>query len=125
MARTTNPVITGEDMDGKIIHVKFIDGKRYKLQHPGNRVKMRWEKEVFNPTTGIDIEKFMDLAFEHCVIPEGHGDKPSIDTVKPKDLEVWQRLLRRFLDGDLEAAVGGAAEGAEPGRSVPGSKNKD
>ena len=83
MARTTNPVITGEDMDGKIIHVKFIDGKRYKLQHPGNRVKMRWEKEVFNPTTGIDIEKFMDLAFEHCVIPDGQCGDPGLCPRRP------------------------------------------
>lgn len=120
MADKRNPVIKGVEMDGKVVYVEFIDGRTYKLQHPGNRMKMRWEKECFNPIHGLDLEQFMDRAFEHCVIPEGHNFHPTVDEVEPRELEVWIRLIRRFLDGDLDIILGkGEASG---GASVRGAK---
>jgi hypothetical protein len=98
----TNPIITAMDENGKIAYVRFIDGKKYKLQHPGNRIWLDWQKDFFSIADGIDQAKFLEKAFEYCVIPDGHDFKPSIDDVKPKELGVWQRLLRRFLDGTLE-----------------------
>lgn len=120
---TSNPIITGEEQDGKIIHIKFVDGNNYILQHPGNRTKLRWEKDCYT-LTGMDHEKFLDLAMEHCVFPNGHDSKPSIDSVKPKEMEVWQRLLRRFLDGDIEEMVARSAEGTNSGRNLPASKSQ-
>lgn len=110
MELRTNPIIIDEDQDGKIVIIEFVDGRIYKLQHPGNRIKLRWEKEYYNPVSGIDQEMFLDKAFEHCVIPEGHDFKPSIDNQKSKELEVWQRTLRRFLNGDLETMLAGRKE---------------
>lgn len=110
MGQRTNPIIVKEEQDGKIVFIEFVDGKMYKLQHPGNRIKLQWEKEYCNPVSGIDQEMFLDKAFEHCVIPEGHDFKPSIDDLKPKALEVWQRTLRRFLNGDFETLLAGTDE---------------
>lgn len=107
---TTTPIITGESSNGQMIHIDFIDGKKYKLLHPGNRTKLAWEKETMNIATGIDREKYLDYAFEHCVISDGHDFKPGVDNVTPKELEVWEKLLRRFLDGDIQYAVAESAE---------------
>ncbi|HPA70771.1 MAG TPA: hypothetical protein PKY31_00790 [Spirochaetota bacterium] len=115
----TNVTIIGIEKDGKIVVIKFIDGKKYRLQHPGNRTYLAWQKEFFSVVEGMDMALFLDKAFEHCVIPEGHDFKPTVDDVKPKELEVWGRMLRRFLGGDLDtmvAAVGETSEGSgDPG----------
>ena len=97
-----NPVILSSEQDGKIIRIQFIDGKNYKLQHPGNRTYLEWQQETFDLQEGLDTISFLDKVFEHCVIPDGHDFKPTIDDVKPAELEVWQRLLRRFLRGDID-----------------------
>ncbi len=121
--RTTTPIVTAEEMNGKIVHITFIDGKKYKLQHPGNRTKLAWEKETMNVATGMDREKYLDYAFEHCVIPEDHDSKPTIDNLHPKELEVWEKLLRRFLDGDIQYALAESDEaGTKRGRTVQGNK---
>ena len=96
-----NPVVIREEQDGRIVYIKFVDGKQYKLQHPGNRAKMEWDKKYFNFATGIDMEGFLDAAFESVVIPEAHDKKPNIDSVTPWELEAWQETLKRFLDGGL------------------------
>lgn len=91
------------ERDGLVAIIRFVDGKNYRLQHPGNRTYLEWQKEFFTVTEGMDVAKFLDKAFEYCVIPEGHTFRPTVDTVKPKELGVWSRVLRRFLDGDLES----------------------
>lgn len=101
---STISILSSTD-DGRMAIIKFVDGKTYKLQHPGNRVYLEWQKEFFSVTEGVDLAKFLDKAFEYCVIPENHGFKPTVDTVKPKELGVWSRVLRRFLDGDIDAPV--------------------
>ena len=102
---TTNPIVTGEEQNGKILHITFVDGNKYKLVHPGNRTKLSWEKETMNVATGIDRELYLDYAFQNCVISVGHEFQPSIDNVTPHELEVWEKLLRRFLNGDIQHDV--------------------
>lgn len=120
---TANPILTGMDENGRVAYVKFIDGRAYKLQHPGNRIYLDWQKDFFSVTEGVDQAKFLDRAFEYCVIPDGHDFRPSVDNVKPRELGVWQRLLRRFLDGDLGAIPDG--KGTDVGRAAPGRGAKD
>ncbi|MBN2157924.1 MAG: hypothetical protein JW807_00910 [Spirochaetes bacterium] len=120
---TTNPVITSMDDSGKVVHIRFIDGKNYKLQHPGNRIYLNWQRDFLSMAEGIDQAKFLDKAFEYCVIPDGHDFKPTIETVKPKELGVWQRLLRRFLDGSLDDV--GEEKDTNVGRPARGSGSKD
>lgn len=100
-----NPIVISSDRDGLIVHIEFIDGKKYKLQHPGNRTYLEWQQETFDMEKGLDTISLLDNAFEHCVIPEGHDFKPTVDNVKPADLEVWQKLLRRFLRGDITVSA--------------------
>jgi len=122
MKKTTTPIVTGESMNGKMLHIDMIDGRKYKLLHPGNRTKLAWEKECINIASGIDREKHLDYSFEHCVIPDGHDFKPTVDNVTPKELEVWEKLLRRFLDGDIQYETAGPEEpGTKRGRIVQGS----
>lgn len=103
--KTTEVVVLEYHDDGKVILIRFVDGKKYKLQHPGNRTYLEWQKEFFSLTEGIDQAKFLDKAFEYCVIPEGHESRPTVDDVKPAELGVWSTLLRRFCDGKLHAMV--------------------
>ena len=120
---STNPVITAIDDNGKIAYIRFIDGKNYKLQHPGNRMYLQWQKDFLSIAEGIDQEKFLDKAFEYCVIPDGHTAKPTVDNVTPKELGVWQRLLRRFLDGSLDGVTEGKPDTV--GRAAQRSGAKD
>lgn len=99
-ARTT---ITLESMtdDQRIAVVTFVDGKRYKLQHPGNRAKIELEQILFHPAKGMDRVSYLEKAFDSVIIPEGHDFRPDIDNVSPHELEVWERTLQNFLDGNL------------------------
>jgi hypothetical protein len=123
MGTSTNPVITAMDENGKVAYVKFIDGRMYKLQHPGNRIYLDWQKDFISITDGIDQAEFLDKAFEYCVIPEGHDFKPTIDNVKPKELGVWGKLLRRFLDGSIDDVPEGKA--SDVGKASPKGGGKD
>ncbi len=115
-----NPKITDYQDNGKIVRVEFPDGGKFKLQHPGNRAKLELESRYFNPTQGIDRAVFLDYCFENCVIAE-KGEPPTVDNVTPKILEVWQRLLRRFLDGDIEPPVSKNRERANQERDKKGT----
>lgn len=97
--------INSYEMDGLRVGITFIDGKKYILQHPGNRVYLKWQQEFFSLTEGMDQALFLDQAFEHCVIPDCHDFKPTIDTVKPKEVTEWSKLLRRFCSGDIDNVV--------------------
>lgn len=86
-----------------------VNGKKYKLQHPGNREWIRLKKNFFtvgdNGRGSIDMETLFDYCFEHVVFPE-QGQKLSIDTIDIKELEeVWGLVLPRFLRGELEAGA--------------------
>jgi len=123
-----NPIVLSSERDGRIIHIEFIDGRKYKLQHPGNRTYLEWQEEMYNfSESKIDTITFLTNAFEHCVIPEGHDFKPAIDNdgVTPHELEVWQKVLRQFLRGEIdipERNSKGEREIDTPGRNPKGEK---
>ena len=118
---STVSVLSSEN-DGRVVVIRFIDGKNYRLQHPGNRTYLEWQKEFFSLTEGVDQAKFLDKAFEYCVIPENHSFKPTVDTVKPKDLGVWGRVLRRFFDGDVDPPVAKSREASNKERNTGADK---
>lgn len=123
--KKTNIKVLKTVNDGQMMWIEFADGKQYKLQHPGNRIKLQWEKEFINPVTGIDMEKFLDLCFENCVIPESHKFKPTIDNVKPAELGVWGSVLRRFLGGELNDPLARPEDGTDTGGASGGSTGGD
>ncbi len=92
-----------ESIDGKNATV-LISGKRYKLQHPGNRAYLRWQKENYNIAQGFDDEAMLDLFFQHCVFPE-NGTSLDLDSISPQELSVFQKLMHKFLSGSLDAIV--------------------
>lgn len=80
-----------------------VNGKKYKLIHPGMRLHTRWRRECSEIVEGkilFDLEKFLDFIFD-CVEPIGHTFVPKMDNIEnPKEQEEWSRLLPRFLRGD-------------------------
>jgi D-aminopeptidase len=99
-----------------LIDYAEVNGKRYKLQHPGNREVLKLRARCTDTRTGsTDLEKMMDYCFEHVVIPDGHGFKPTVDNLHPREFENWIVLLPGFLrHGDL-GKFGSAEKGAEKG----------
>ncbi len=94
--------ILNEENDGQIIRVEFVDGRKYKLQHPGNRTYKNWSDQSLKLNKGtISTIYLLEQGFKYCVFPEGHDFKPTIDGVSHKHLGVWESLLFRFLDGSL------------------------
>ena len=80
-----------------------INGKVYKLQHPGNREWLKLQASLYNPKNDtFNLETMLDYSFENVVFPET-GGKLDLDTIDLADLEVWQTVLPRFLRGQLEA----------------------
>jgi hypothetical protein len=85
-----------------------VYGKKYKLQHPGTRAWMRLKRDMVtassNSSKGFDVkldpEKVLDYFFEHVCFPE-IGEKLSIDTILPSQLEVWTQVSNVFLGGEL------------------------
>jgi len=114
-----NPVILSSEKDGKIIYIEFVDGKKYKLQHPGNLMYIEWQKEYYNPTDGIDMAILLNKGFQYVVIPVGHDFQPSIEDIKPNEVEAWAITLGRFLSGKLDAPPAGYREKVN-GRRNPG-----
>jgi hypothetical protein len=80
-----------------------INGKVYKLQHPGNREWLKLQASLYNPKTDtFNLETMLDYCFENVVFPET-GNKLSLDDESLlSDLEVWQTVLPSFLRGKLE-----------------------
>lgn len=113
--RTTIKLLSISD-DGGIAKIKFIDDRDYKLQHPGNRTKLEWEQDMFQPGKGFDRVSFLEKCFENIIIPDGHDFQPNIDNVNAKELEVWERVLSQFLEGDLGIPV--EQESAKSGKGT-------
>lgn len=79
-----------------------INGKVYKLQHPGNREWLKLQASLYNPKTDFfNLETMLDYSFENVVFPE-EGNKLNLDTISLDDMEVWETVLPRFLRGKLE-----------------------
>jgi len=80
-----------------------INGKAYKLQHPGNREWLKIKETMYSVTKDhLEVIPMLDYCFEHVVFPEV-GENLTIDNCDIDDLEVWQELLPSFLRGQLEA----------------------
>jgi hypothetical protein len=100
-----NPVIEKVLENGKVIIIKFGDGLRYRLQHPGNRDYLQWQKEHYSMTAGFDQEAMLDKFFEYCVIPEDHDKKPELDNILPTEVTAWSTLMHKFLSGDVQLVI--------------------
>jgi|GEM_PF-2423016 len=81
-----------------------VNGKVYKLQHPGNREWIKLQGQLYDPQNkAFNMEKLLDYAFEHVVIPRD-GKKLDLDSIDILELsEVWQIILPRFFTGQLDA----------------------
>jgi len=92
----------------KLIERIVVNGKVYKLQHPGNRAYLEVYKTVYDVTSGqVNLIPLLDYCFEHVVFPDV-GGKIKLDDVDIKELsEVWGLILPSFLRGDLSFAEGG------------------
>jgi hypothetical protein len=84
------------------INKVVLNGKVYKLQHPGNREWLRLKATLLDiQKNQINMENLLDYCFEHVVFPE-KNEKLTIDNCDIEELEVWQEVLPRFLRGKLE-----------------------
>jgi len=81
-----------------------VNGKKYTLQHPGNREWIRLKKTLYKLSDdSISMEEILDYFFENCLFPE-QGEKITLDTVPLRELEeVWSIVAPKFLGGNLEA----------------------
>ena len=81
-----------------------VNGKKYTLQHPGNREWMKLKKTLFKLSSDeIDMIPLLDYFFEFCLFP-AEGAKPTLDSVPLKELEeVWSVIAPKFLGGSLES----------------------
>lgn len=81
-----------------------VSGKKYTLQHPGNREWIRLKKSLYKISEdSICMEDLLDYFFENCLFP-AEGQKLTLDDVPLKELEeVWSIVAPRFLGGNLEA----------------------
>jgi hypothetical protein len=79
-----------------------VNGKKYRLQHPGNREWLKLKKTLFRVSQDeIDIIPMLDYFFAHCCFPE-IGDNLNLDTIDLTELEeVWSVIAPRFFRGDL------------------------
>lgn len=99
MKRISKKILRVEgDIMNLLIEYITVNGKEYKLQHPGNREVIKLRTRCVNAQTGAtDLEKLMDFSFEHVVIPHGHAFKPTVDNIHPKEFEEWLEIIPGFL----------------------------
>lgn len=77
-----------------------IGGKKYRVQHPGNRKNLEMQQRAINARTGaFDQTVVFDYMFEHCVIPLENQTKPDLDMISPQEVEEWAVFLPTFLRG--------------------------
>lgn len=74
-----------------------VCGLNYRLQEIPNRDRIRLKQSVIGlKTNTVDLEKILDYGFEHCIVPEGHTNQPTLDTCTADELEVWEKILPNF-----------------------------
>ncbi|MCH1910649.1 hypothetical protein L9Z41_16865 [Leptospira noguchii] len=98
----SDPILVEIDDDAKVATIQFVDGRSYKLQHPGNRKALRWRQESISLTDGLNQDKLLDKFFKFCVKPVSHSFEPTLDNIEPNHVEVWLRMANRFLKWELE-----------------------
>ncbi|WP_156781779.1 LIC_12613 family protein [Leptospira tipperaryensis] len=98
----SEPILETVDDDARVAQIHFVDGRKYKLQHPGNRKALRWRQESISLTEGLNQDKLLDKFFKFCVKGVGHSFEPTLDVIEPNHVEVWLHLANRFLKWELE-----------------------
>ncbi|MBM9576954.1 hypothetical protein JWG45_07285 [Leptospira sp. 201903070] len=98
----SEPILETVDDDARVAQIHFVDGRKYKLQHPGNRKALRWRQESISLTEGLNQDKLLDKFFKFCVKGVGHSFEPTLDTIEPNHVEVWLQIANRFLKWELE-----------------------
>ncbi|EMN92518.1 hypothetical protein, partial [Leptospira weilii] len=63
----TEPILVDIDDDARVATIQFVDGRNYKLQHPGNRKALRWRQEAISLTEGLNQDKLLDKFFKFSV----------------------------------------------------------
>lgn len=99
----SKPILDMIDDDGKIAKITFVDGRKYQLQHPGNRKALQWKQNSMQIGSSMRFDELLDKFFQFCVIPLGHEFQPNLDNINPRHTEVWLQLCNRFLSWDLES----------------------
>ena len=89
-------------MNQIINHIE-VNGKKYKLQHPGNREWLKIKSTLLKVSKDeIDILPLLDYFFEFCCFPE-IGVNLKLDDIDLKEIEeVWSVIAPKFLMGNLE-----------------------
>ncbi|MBM9579690.1 hypothetical protein JWG45_21305 [Leptospira sp. 201903070] len=98
----SEPILVEIDDDARVAKIQFVDGRSYKLQHPGNRKALRWRQESISLTEGLSQDKLLDKFFKFSVKPVDHFFEPTLDNIEPNHVEVWLRIANRFLKWELE-----------------------
>lgn len=94
--------ILQSDDDANVVIIKFVDGLKYRLQYPGNRIATRYRDQLLDLRGGkMSREDFLEPVLDNCVFPEDHSAKPTFDTIKKKHIDPWALVLQKFLSGDL------------------------
>ncbi|RHX89848.1 LIC_12613 family protein [Leptospira stimsonii] len=98
----SEPILVEIDDDARVATIQFVDGRSYKLQHPGNRKALRWRQESISLTEGLNQDKLLDKFFKFSVKPVDHSFEPTLDNIEPNHVEVWLHIANRFLKWELE-----------------------
>ena len=98
-----HPVVIEADDTFEVVVIEFVDGLKYRLQHPGVRTYLKWRDSMIDISeVRYNSVELLENFFEHCCFPEGHDFRPNLDNILPKHLSAWQEVATRFLSGNLE-----------------------
>lgn len=101
--RISKPILRKIDDSGTYAEITFIDGLNYSLKHPGNRTAAEWRSiSITEKLTSIDL---IEKSIEFVIKPIGHSKELNIDSMHPRELEVWAVVVQRFLSGKLEQEI--------------------
>lgn len=84
------------------VEIIFVDGRRYKLAHPGNYEKMEWDKKYSNILTTMKTADKIKIFLRQCVHPINHSHQPSAANVSPFEWTTWGQVMVNFLSGCLD-----------------------
>ena len=103
-----SPVVLNEKQQGRVVEIHFIDGRKYRLQHPGNRQNMRMVKDSLGDGQ-FDLVAFMDACFSfrcsnqrYLLEPLDGGHRPDLDNTTAAECDAWQAIFDALLAGTLE-----------------------
>ncbi|MFQ3854541.1 hypothetical protein ACLK29_04575 [Leptospira kirschneri] len=148
MGKKIEVEIVGKAGDA-VLYIQFfkdetpIPNELYRLQYPGNSYVEKMSERMIEQKgdeTKIKLSLRTREFFSSCAFPlcEGHSElerdligrfganackKIDIEKIHPALFPVWQRVIARFLDGDLFADVFELAEGPNFGGTSGGGES--